>query len=114
MSRSRSSQISLDATLYYHCVNRCVCRAFLCGDDQKFWVENRIFELQSIFSIDICAFAIMSYHYHLVLYVDEESAKSWSTREIVERWHRIFKGVKACLLLTCKRSVLWGKNGGFV
>ena len=101
MPRSRSSQVSLDATPYYHCVSRCVRRAFLCGKDtfsgknfdhRKAWIEERMFQLQSIFSIDICAFAIMSNHYHLVLHVDEETAKNWSVREVIERWHGIFKG----------------------
>jgi hypothetical protein len=31
MSEPRSSQVSHIDTAYYHCVSRCVRRAFLCG-----------------------------------------------------------------------------------
>ena len=51
MPKARSSQISLTDTPYYHCVSRCVRRAFLCGEDRltkrsyehrRQWVEDRI------------------------------------------------------------------------
>jgi REP element-mobilizing transposase RayT len=96
---ARQSLVSLQDTPYYHCVARCVRRAWLWGFDpyagrdyshRKAWVLERIAKLTSIFAIDICAYAIMSNHYHLVLHVDRARASSWTQQEVVERWSVLF------------------------
>ncbi len=101
MPKPRKALISLDDTPYYHCVSRCVRRAFLCGEDpvsgksfehRREWVETRLLELADIFAIDICAYAVMSNHTHVVLHVDTESVQRWSLQEVVERWHQLFSG----------------------
>ena len=101
MPKPRKTLINLDDTPYYHCVSRCVRRAFLCGDDpltgksfehRREWVEQRLLELAGIFAIDVCAYAVMSNHTHVVLHVDKQTAQAWSLREVVERWHRLFAG----------------------
>jgi REP element-mobilizing transposase RayT len=101
MPQSRQSQISLIDTPYYHCVSRCVRRSFLCGTDtftgrsyehRRGWVEDRLLFLGSVFAIDIAAYAVMSNHTHVVLYVDKDLAKRWTTEEVFQRWHAIHKG----------------------
>ncbi|MGL4220213.1 MAG: transposase, partial [Shewanella sp.] len=101
MPRPRRTQISLEDTPYYHCCSRVVRRAFLCGDDaysgknydhRRGWVESLLFELEAVFAIDIAAFAVMSNHLHVVLRVDIDSANRWTDREVLEQWHRLFKG----------------------
>ncbi len=113
MTTARKQLISLADTPYYHCISRCVRRAFLCGEDkntgQNFdhrrgWVEDKLLSLSQIFAIEVCAYAVMSNHTHLVLFVDENSATSWSTQEVIERWHKLFKGT----LLT--QQYLRGEN----
>jgi hypothetical protein len=51
-----------------------------------------LFQLAEVFAIDICAYAIMHNHLHLVLHVDVERIKSLTTSEVLERWHQLFKG----------------------
>ncbi|WP_299489576.1 transposase [uncultured Shewanella sp.] len=101
MPTPRKSIISLEDTSFYHCISRCVRKAFLCGIDhytgqsyehRREWVEKRLLQLAQIFSIDICSYAIMSNHVHLVLSIDIYQANNWSNTEIVERWHKLFKG----------------------
>ena len=74
MAKPRKSLISLEAAPYYHCVSRCVRRAFLCGTDtytgqcyehRRGWLEDKLLELADIFAIDIAAYAVMSNHYHV-------------------------------------------------
>ena len=99
MTRARNQQVSLKDTPYYHCISRCVRRAYLCGDDpftgenfdhRKVWLVERVRQLASVFAIDICAYAVMSNHYHLVLYVNESKAKSWTQQEVIDRWTGLF------------------------
>ena len=87
--------MSLDATPYYHCVCRCVRRAFLCGEDhysgnsyehRRGWITTRIKQLGSVFAIDTAAFAVMNNHYHVVLRVDVDKAKAWTTNDVIEQW----------------------------
>lgn len=95
----RSRQVSLDATPYYHCISRCVRRAFLCGadpltgtsfDHRRGWIVERLRELTNIFAIDICAYGLMSSHFHVVLRVDRGRANTWNDAEVAARYGCLF------------------------
>ena len=101
MATRRSDLVNLSETPFYHCVTRCVRQCYLCGYDkntgQSFehrrgWVEKRTLFLSSVYAIDLCAYAVMSNHVHVVLKVDEKSANSLSMREVLIRWHKLHKG----------------------
>jgi REP element-mobilizing transposase RayT len=101
MTRPRKALISLADTPYYHITSRCVRRAFLCGVDhysgnsyehRRQWIVDRIRLLSSLFAIDICAYAVMSNHYHLALKVCPEQLESLSEDDIMDRWCALFTG----------------------
>ena len=79
MGYPRSHLVDLVSPGAYHCVSRCVRRAFLCGQDKESgqdfehrrqWLEDRIHKQTSAFAISVYAYAVMSNHVHLVLQVD--------------------------------------------
>ncbi len=101
MPQSRKSQICLSQTPYYHCISRCVRRAFLCGNDivtgksyehRREWVEKKLLYISEVFAIDVCAYAVMQNHTHVVLHVNPQAAEEWTIKEVITRWHKIFKG----------------------
>lgn len=101
MATARKRQISLADTKYYHCISRCVRQAYLCGKDivtgksyehRRNWVEKKLLLLANAFCIDVCAYAVMNNHTHIVLYVDDKKAERLSDRAVVIRWHKLYKG----------------------
>jgi REP element-mobilizing transposase RayT len=101
MTRPRKALVNLETTPYYHITSRCVRRAFLCGTDhysgknyehRRQWIVDRIRLLSSLFAIDICAYAVMNNHYHLVLKLCPEQLINLSDDAIMERWCALFKG----------------------
>ena len=86
---------------FYHCISRCVRRAYLCGNDpssgrncdhRKAWLEKRLLELSDIFSVSLYAYAVMDNHYHLVLRIDPKKPFSWNDEKVAEHWLLAYPG----------------------
>ncbi|MFH1139889.1 MAG: hypothetical protein V1816_27740, partial [Pseudomonadota bacterium] len=99
MTIARSEIVTDGVEGIYHCISRCVRRAFLCGADpytgrsfehRKAWVQARLELLAQSFALEICAFAVMSNHLHVVLRTRPDWAESWSDEEAAGRWLLVF------------------------
>lgn len=85
----------------FHCISRCVRRAYLCGWDalsgrdyehRRGWVRERLRELAGQFAVDVYAYAVMSNHLHIVLGTDPGRVAGWTDTEVARRWLSIFPG----------------------
>ena len=99
MGLPRSTYVKDGQEGVYHCFCRCVRRAFLCGLDpvthrdfshRKTLLLDRLRHLAAIFAIDVCAYAIMANHFHLILRTRPDIAASWSDLEVATRWLTLF------------------------
>ena len=99
MTTARSLLVDSATPGFYHCISRCVRRAWLCGidpyngksyDHRREWVEGRLLELAEIFALGVYAFSVMSNHVHVVLRIDPSLATTWTDEEVAIRWVRLF------------------------
>jgi hypothetical protein len=83
----------------YHCIARCVRRAFLCGDDpltgknhdhRKQWIRVRLQGLASVFAIEVCGYAVMSNHLHVILRLRPDLGQEWTDEEVALRWRLLY------------------------
>jgi REP element-mobilizing transposase RayT len=99
MTMARKHLVDVSVTRWYHCVTRCVRRAFLLGEgplpgeealNRKEWIERRLQELVEIFAVSVGGFSVLDNHLHLLVRLDPHVAAGWSDEEVVRRWGRLF------------------------
>ena len=63
---ARAHLVNPSVTRWYHCVTRCVRRAFLLTEERaeeprnrKEWIEHRLQELSGIFAVAVGGFSVM-------------------------------------------------------
>lgn len=97
-ARPRSQLVDLSEVGIYHCHNRCVRRASLCGfdsvtgknfDHRKEWIRLRLELFASAFCIEICDFAVLDNHFHVILRNRPDIAETLPNLEIALRWWRL-------------------------
>ena len=99
MARSaRQTSIDPNQIQIVHVWNRCVRRAFLCGQDpltgkdfehRRQWARQRLEHLASVFAIDCITFSIMSNHTHQILRSRPDIVAQWDDRQVAARWLRL-------------------------
>ena len=83
MAIARAKLVDLTVTRWYHCVSRCVRKAFLLGegdDNRKLWLENRLAELAEIFAVAVGGFSdvkLVEYTGRLFREGKRRSRRSW-------------------------------------
>ena len=61
-------------------------------EHRRGWLTDRIRQLAGVFALDVAAYAVMSNHFHLVLHVDVDRARSWDVDQVLRRWTQVFAG----------------------
>ncbi|MGO8900919.1 MAG: hypothetical protein ACLQU5_21575 [Isosphaeraceae bacterium] len=87
MTIARAHLVDASVTRWYHCVTRCVRRAFLLGEgtlDHKGWIEHRLQELAQVFSVAVAGFAILDNHLHVLVRLDPDSIAYAARRGVAE------------------------------
>ena len=78
-----------------HCINRCVRRAYLCGQDpltgtdyehRRELIRQRLEFLAGTMGIEVLGYAVMSNHFHCVLRSRHDVVATWSDDDVALRW----------------------------
>lgn len=82
-TQPRSKIVDPSVTRWCHCIARCVRVVFLFVENQEFdrmeRLDQRIKELDSIFSVSVAGFRLVDNHLHLLLRIDSEA--TWRSVE---------------------------------
>ena len=100
MTIARAHLVDRSVSRWYHCLTRCVRRAFLLGEgpnDRKAWIESRLQELAEIFAVSVAGFSVMDNHLHLLVRLDPDVVTGWSDEDVVRALHE-----QAALLLAAE------------
>ena len=97
--QARGEYLNPNEVQIVHAVQRCVRRAFLCGQDaftgqsfehRRAWIRQRLEFLAGVFAIDCLTYTVLSNHLHVVLRSRPDVVRQWSDRDVAIRWLQLF------------------------
>ena len=98
MTEARRNVVKEEGAVY-HCISRCVRRAFLYGfdvysgfnsDHRKDWLRERLIFLSSVFTIDVLGCALMDNHQHTMMRTRPDLLAELSNEQVVRRWLALY------------------------
>ena len=99
MATPRKNIVSYQEVGIYHCISRCVRRAFLCGKDplsgkcfrhRRVYIKNNLKDLSTHFCLKVGASTVQPNHLHVVIKLDPFASAPLNPEEVVRRWRRVF------------------------
>ena len=99
MARMKRREVLSDAEIQVvHCINRCVRRAFLCGEDpltgvsyehRRELIRQHMKFLAGVMGVEVLAFSVMSNHFHIIVRNRPDVVADWSDEEVAQRWWQL-------------------------
>ena len=96
MARMNRRDVLADGEIQVvHCINRCVRRAYLCGQDpltgtdyehRRELIRQRMEFLAGIMGVEVLGYAVMSNHFHCILRSRHDVVATWSDAEVAQKW----------------------------
>lgn len=96
MARRNRRDVLADGEIQVvHCINRCVRRAYLCGQDpltgtdyehRRELIRHRMEFLAGIMGVEVLGYAVMSNHFHCILRSRHDVVATWTDTEIAQKW----------------------------
>lgn len=99
MPKPRKAIVADNEVGIYHCISRCVRRAFLCGKDpysgkcfshRRAYIQRNLKDLSLHFCLKVIGSSIQTNHLHVVVKLDPFASVPLKPEQVVRRWRRIF------------------------
>ena len=95
---NRRDVVAVGEVQVFHCVNRCVRRAYLCGKDpfsgkdfevRREWIRQRLEFLAGVMGVEVLGYCVMSNHIHCILRSRPDVVQDWTADEVALKWWKL-------------------------
>ena len=95
---NRRDVVAVGEVQVFHCVNRCVRRAYLCGRDpvsgkdfefRREWIRQRLEFLAGVMGVEVLGYCVMSNHIHCILRSRPDVVEAWTADEVALKWWQL-------------------------